>query len=50
MDCARGIVNSGIKKVYCKEVCTTKNKEKWDESQKKSLQLFLECGVEVIFY
>lgn len=50
MDCARGIVNSGIKKVYCKEVCTTKNKEKWDESQKKSLQLLLECGVEVIYY
>ena len=50
MDCARGIVNSGIKRVYCKEVCTTKNKEKWDESQKKSLQLLLECGVDVIYY
>jgi deoxycytidylate deaminase len=50
MDCARGIVNSGIKTVYCKEVCTTKNKEKWDESQKKSLQLLLECGVDVIYY
>ena len=50
MDCARGIVNSGIKIVYCKEVCTTKNKEKWDESQKKSLQLLLECGVDVIYY
>lgn len=50
MDCARGIVNSGIKTVYCKEVCTTKNKEKWDESQKKSLQLLLECGVVVNYY
>ena len=50
MDCARGIVNSGIKIVYCKEVCTTKNKDKWDESQKKSLQLLLECGVEVKYY
>ena len=50
MDCARGIVNSGIKTVYCKEVCTTKNKEKWDESQKKSLQLLLECGVDVKYY
>jgi dCMP deaminase len=50
MDCARGIVNSGIKIVYCKEVCTTKNKEKWDESQKKSLQLLLECGVDVKYY
>jgi dCMP deaminase len=50
MDCARGIVNSGIGIVYCKEVCTTKNKEKWDESQKKSLQLLLECGIKVIYY
>ena len=50
MDCARGIVNSGIKTVYCTEVCTTKNKEKWEESQKKSLQLLLECGVVVNYY
>lgn len=50
MDCARGIVNSGIKKVYCKQVCTTKNKEMWEEQQKRSLKLLNECGVEVIFY
>ena len=31
MDCARGIVNSGVKIVYCKQVCTTKNKDKWEE-------------------
>ena len=50
MDCARGIVNSGIKIVWCKRVCTTKNKEKWEESQMKSLQLLNECGVEVCYY
>ncbi len=50
MDCARGIVNSGIKTVWCKYTCTTKNKEKWEESQKRSLQLFDECGVQVFFY
>lgn len=50
MDCARGIVNSGIKTVYCKEVCTTKNKQMWEESQRKSRQLLEECGVEVIYY
>jgi dCMP deaminase len=50
MDCARGIVNSGIKTVYCKEVCTTKNKEKWEESQSKAKQLLSECGVNVIYY
>jgi dCMP deaminase len=50
MDCARGIVNSGIKVVWCKRVCTTKNKEKWEESQLKSIQLLNECGVQVMFY
>jgi dCMP deaminase len=50
VDCARGIVNSGIRTVHCKQICTTKNKEKWDESQSKSYQLLLECGVEVVFY
>ena len=50
MDCARGIVNSGIKVVWCKRVCTTKNKEKWEESQMKSMQLLNECGVQVYYY
>jgi dCMP deaminase len=50
MDCARGIVNSGVKTVYCKQVCTTKNKDKWEESQQKSLELLGECGVDVIYY
>jgi dCMP deaminase len=50
MDCARGIVNSGIKIIWCKTICTTKNKEKWEESQSKSLQLLNECGVQVFFY
>ena len=50
MDCARGIVNSGIKKVYCKKICTTKNKDKWEESQQKSLELLRECDVGVIYY
>jgi len=49
-DCARAIINSGIKKVYCKSVCTTKNKKKWHESQEKALQMLKECDVEVIFY
>ena len=50
MDCARGIVNSGVKIIWCKRVCTTKNKEKWEESQSKSIQLLNECGVQVFFY
>lgn len=49
-DCARAIINSGIKVVYCKQVCTTKNKGKWDESQRIALEMLLECGVKVINY
>jgi dCMP deaminase len=49
-DCARAIINSGIKKVYCKSQCTTKNKEKWVESQAKALEMLKECDIEVIFY
>jgi dCMP deaminase len=50
MDCARAIVNVGIQIVWCKKVCTTKNKEKWEESQEKSIKLFNECNVMVYFY
>lgn len=50
MDCARGLIQAGIKKVVCKENCTTKNKDKWSEQQERSLILFSECGVEVEFY
>jgi len=49
-DCARAIINTGIKKIYCKRVCTTTNKEKWDESQKKSLEMLGECGIDIIYY
>jgi deoxycytidylate deaminase len=50
MDCAIGIINSGVKFVYCKRVCTTTNKDIWDEHQKRSNDMLHECGVEVIFY
>ena len=50
MDCARAIIQSGIKKVYCKDYNTTQNREKWEEHSKRSKILFDECGVEVIYY
>ena len=50
MDCARGLVQSGVIKIVCKEHCTTKNLGKWKESQERSLILLNECGVEVEFY
>lgn len=49
-DCARAIINSGIKKIYCKTDDTTHNKAKWDEHDKRSLIMFEECGVEVVYY
>ena len=49
-DCARAIINAGIKTVLCKQECTTKNKEKWVESQKIALEMLTECGVEVIYF
>lgn len=49
-DCARAIINSGIKRIYCKKNCTTKNKEKWFESQQIALEMLNECGVDVIYY
>ena len=39
-DCARGIISSGVKAIYCKEEDTTKNREHWDEHAKRSLQMF----------
>ena len=50
MDCARGLVQSGVIKIVCKKHCTTKNSGKWKESQYRSLILLNECGVEVEFY
>ena len=50
MDCARAIVNVGIKKVYCKSEDMTKNKEKWNEHAKRTKILFDECGVDLILY
>ena len=49
-DCARGIINAGIKRVWCKRECTTKNKEKWIESQEMAHKMLLECNVRVSFY
>ena len=49
-DCARGIISSGIRTIYCKQEDTTKNREHWDEHAKRSLQMFEESGVQVIFY
>jgi dCMP deaminase len=49
-DCARGIISSGVGRIYCKTEDTTRNREHWDEHAKRSRQMFEESGVEIIFY
>lgn len=48
-DCARGIINAGIKKIYCERVDVTKG-ERWKESQERSWDMFLEADIDVCFY
>ena len=48
-DCARGIINAGIKKIYCERVDVTKG-ERWKESQERSWDMFVEADVQVCFY
>lgn len=49
-NCARAIINAGIKKVYCKRLDTTFNREKWDEEAIRTKVMFEECGIELIYY
>jgi dCMP deaminase len=48
-DCARGIINSGIRRIFCERVDVTKG-DMWKESQERSWDMFLETGVDVCFY
>jgi dCMP deaminase len=48
-DCARGIINSGIRRIFCERVDVTKG-ELWKESQERSWDMFLETDVDVCFY
>ena len=48
-DCARGIINSGVKRIFCEKVDVTKG-ELWKESQERSWDMFMETGVKVCFY
>lgn len=50
-DCARNIINAGIKKIVCRQKDdVTFDPAKWDEHAKRSLMMFQESGVEVEFY
>jgi dCMP deaminase len=49
-DCARGIINSGITRIFCERGGSTSNTPKWDESAERSWEMFDEAGVKVCFY
>lgn len=49
-DCARGIINSGITRIFCERGGSTSNAPKWDESAERSWEMFDEAGVNVQFY
>ena len=48
-DCARGIINSGISRIFCERNDLTKG-EQWRESVERSWDMLEEAGVEVKFY
>ena len=48
-DCARGIINAGINKIYVMDGGGAKSK-KWKESAERSMKMFNESGVKVKWY
>ena len=50
-DCARNIINAGIKEVVCKDHQEVMNNpKKWEELSKRSLQMFEESGVKIRYW
>jgi dCMP deaminase len=48
-DCARGIINAGIVRIFCERNDSTKG-EHWGESQERSWEMLEEAGVKICFY
>ena len=49
-DCARGIINAGIVRIFCERGESGAKGLKWAESAYRSLDMFEEAGVSVQFY
>ena len=49
-DCARGIINAGITRIFCERVDSMSKSPKWVESHERSWVMFEEAGVNVQFY
>jgi dCMP deaminase len=48
-DCARGIINAGIVRIFCERQDVTKG-IKWADSAERSWEMLEEAGVKVCFY
>lgn len=48
-DCARGIINAGITRIFCEKQDVTKGII-WADSAERSWQMFDEAGVKICFY
>jgi dCMP deaminase len=49
-ECAKLIINSGIKEVFCKNTQNDVKGEHWVESKNKTLKMFKECDVKLNYY
>lgn len=50
MDCARGVIQSGIREVVIDGKWNEDNSEKWREQSRRSLEMFKEIGLEIRSY
>lgn len=49
-DCARGIINAGIILLVCEKHPTVATDVRWQQHSERSLQMFREAGVQVVYY
>tara|TARA_B100000900_G_scaffold360226_1_gene332173 strand:+ start:1314 stop:1772 length:459 start_codon:yes stop_codon:yes gene_type:complete len=48
-DCARGIINAGITRIFCERGVVTKGKH-WEENYHRSFSMLEEAGINIQFY
>ena len=49
-DCAKAIINAGIKKIVCKNDKTDVKGDLWIEHRKVSIEMLTECNIEIEYY
>jgi dCMP deaminase len=49
-NCAKSIINAGIKKIVCKNTINDVVGNIWDEDRKRSLIMLKECNIEIEYY